>query len=107
MDKIDVSDKFDFISPYPDVYYEYDDNTGYCGRYTIVFYGIKATSGFMKLVSIVFPMILIACINTLNVGNEFKEIAKNHMEDNCQKGVDPTGYLQVTSALALAAIFIL
>jgi len=99
LDKIDKSKKFDFISPYPKIYYEYDADKDYCPRYVVTFYCV--TSGLHKFISIIFPMVLISFIATLNVMNEILVV---HVDNESN---DVMAHLQVTSALTLAAVFIL
>jgi len=97
LEKIDASKKFDFVSPYPKLHFVYDTEKKYCSRFVMTFY--CSTAGFMKFLSIILPIFLISVVATINVANEW--ISPD------AKGSEVTGHLEVTSALTLAAVFIL
>jgi len=116
MHKVDVSKKFDFISPYPSLHYEYDKNKKYCTRFEMTFYCF--TADFLKILAIILPMFLITIITTINLINEWtsyiKENNDNKDDNNDDKDDnnddshgDVLAHLQVTSALTLAAVLIL
>mmetsp|Transcript_17360 Transcript_17360/g.22570 ORF Transcript_17360/g.22570 Transcript_17360/m.22570 type:complete len:406 (+) Transcript_17360:181-1398(+) len=97
LDKLDKTKLFDFISPYPEIRYEYDVKKKYCARYTLTFYCIKG--GFTKFMTIILPIFLIAVINTINVLNDSFDFGDGP--------VDTADHLGVSSALGLTAVFLL
>jgi len=102
LDKIDKTKKYDFISPYPKVYFEYEKKKDYAPRFVLSFYCI--TSGFKKFVSIILPMFLVTFITTINVANDDNVINE---DTNEKDGEETSNHLQVMSALTLTAVFIL
>lgn len=66
-DKMDKADGYDFISPFPKVSYLYDTNKKYCPKFMLRF--LMVEDGMKKFVEIVFPMFLIAGMNTIHVLN--------------------------------------
>jgi len=127
MGKIDQTKIYDFISPYPRVYYEHDSAKGYCPRFVVTFYCL--TSGVTKMISSILPIFLVAFIALLNVFNDYVSMTQTQSEfdihatmtDNITgtvnvlvgKAIEPgehadiLGHLQVMAALTLAAVFIL
>jgi len=99
LDKIDKSKKYNFLSPYPKVYYEYDGKKKYCPRFVVSFYAV--TSGFQKMVSIILPMILVTFLTLMNVVNDIMKV------DEGGNPEEATNHLQVASALTLTIVFIL
>jgi len=88
--KMDKSNTYDLITPYPEVSYLYDTKKKYCPKFEVSFYMVE--SGFSKFMSIVFPMILIVVLNTLHVLGEQP---------------DSIDFLGNASILALTAVVIL
>jgi len=88
--KLDKSKSYDFVTPFPQVTYLYDTKRGYCSRFRVTFYMVE--SGFSKFVKIVFPMLLIAILNTVNV---------------LDRDVESTNFLNNAATFALTAVFIL
>jgi len=66
--KMDKSIAYDLITPYPEVSYLYDKKKEYCPKFEVSFYMVE--SGISKLIGIIFPMILVAVLNTLQVLGE-------------------------------------
>ena len=96
LDKMDKTKVYNLLSPYPEVFYEYDDSAkDYCPRFTLQFYLVKP--GFYKLVSTLLPIILVWFVSVLNVWNDFAE----------EDGEETSNHLQVTSALTLTIVFVL
>jgi len=85
--KLDKSLSYDFITPFPSIKYYYNHHKKTCSKFEVSFELVEA--GNAKFVQIVFPMLLISFLNTLNVLDD---------ED-----VD----LGNSSTLALTAVFIL
>jgi len=126
-EKLDQTKKWDFISPYPRIYYEHDNAKGYCPRYVVTFYCY--VSGATKLITFILPIFLVFFIALLNVINDYslyisdssKFVINGTMTDNITgtvsvlggdaiehgEGADVLGHLQVMAALTLAAVFIL
>jgi len=103
LDKLDCTKKYDFISPYPKVYVEYEKKKEYAPRFVLSFYCI--TSGFAKIVSIVLPMILITFMTFVNVMND---VMTEEIDDaEIIKGEEVSSHLQVMSVLTLSTVFIL
>jgi len=88
-DKMDQSLNYDFITPLPTVRYKYNHEKGYCSKLEVTFYMLESSS-HSKFVQIIFPMLLIAILNTINVSK-----------------ADESGFVSNASAFALAAVFIL
>lgn len=95
LDKMDKTKVYNLLSPYPEVYYEYDNKKEYCPRFTVQFYLVKP--GFYKLVKTLLPMILVWFVSVLNVWNDFLQTG----------GDETSNHLQVTSALTLTIVFVL
>ncbi|VEU36815.1 unnamed protein product [Pseudo-nitzschia multistriata] len=93
LEKIDKSENYDFVSPYPQIYYQYDKRKNYCPRFVLSF--IVNKYSFACFVRFILPMFLVTIIATLNAVHDFME------------GMDVGGHLQVTSALTLTVVFIL
>lgn len=93
LDKIDKSQSYDFMSPHPRIYYQYDTDKKYCPRVVVSFFVNKFS--FRSFVNLILPMILVAAINSINVMNDLYE------------KVDVVDHLQVSSALTLTIVFIL
>jgi len=90
-EKMDDSKSYDFLTPFPEVYYYYDKKKKYCPKFKVSFYMVE--SGTSKFVQIVFPMLLIAILNTVQV---------------LDTGfVENTNYLSNAATFALTAVFIL
>jgi hypothetical protein len=70
-DKMDKAETFDFISPFPKVSYLYDTNKKYCPKFMLKF--LMVEDGMKRFVEIVFPMFLIAGMNTIHVLNPDEE----------------------------------
>jgi len=112
-DKIDKTKKFDFLSPYPKVFYEYENKKDYCPRFVLSFYIVE--SGLQKLVSIILPILLVTFVTALNVLNDYDQYQKHfdYIRSNPdgneipEKGEEPANHLQITSALTLTVVFIL
>lgn len=66
-DKMDRAENYDFISPFPKISYLYDTNKKYCPKFLVRF--LMVEDGMKKFVEIVFPMFLIAGMNTIHVLN--------------------------------------
>lgn len=93
IDIVDKAASYNVLSPYPEVYYEYEKDNENCQRFCLSFYVVK--SGFDKVFSILLPMVLVSIVALLNVLN-----------DDMNKE-DATNHLQVSSALTLAIVFVL
>lgn len=98
LDKIDRTKHYDFVSPYPEVRYEYDDTKKkYCARYTLKYYVIKG--GFTKFMTIILPIFMICAMNTINVLNDAFDFGDGP--------VNVEDHIGVSSALGLTAVFLL
>lgn len=95
LDKMDKTKVYNLLSPYPEIFYEYDPAKDYCPRFTLQFYLVKP--GFYKLVSALLPMIFVWFVSVLNVWNDF----------DTKDGDETSNHLQVTSALTLNIVFVL
>jgi hypothetical protein len=100
-EKIDKSYVYDFVSPFPNVTYLYDTEKKYCPKYLVTF--LLVEDGMKKFIMIVFPMILIAALNHLNVINA-KNAAENPDTENAVHAVD---YLNNSATFALAVVVFL
>ncbi len=96
LDKMDKSKKYNLLTPWPEVFYEYDPKKKYCPRFVVQFYLVDP--GFYKLVSTLLPMILVWFVSILNVWNDFSQRPD---------GEETANHLQVTSALTLTIVFVL
>ena len=65
MDKMDRTTSYDFVSPFPTVQYLYDPKKDYCPKYLVSF--LMVDQGMKKFVEVVFPMLLVATMNHINV----------------------------------------
>jgi hypothetical protein len=99
-DKIDKSYVYDFVSPFPNVTYLYDTEKKYCPKYLVTF--LLVEDGMKKFIEIVFPMILIAALNHLNVRNATKAAANPDTEP-----VHAVDYLNNSATFALAVVVFL
>jgi hypothetical protein len=100
-DKIDKSYVYDFVSPFPNVTYLYDTQKKYCPKYLVTF--LLVEDGMKKFIVVVFPMILIAALNHLNVINA-KIAAENPDTSDDVNAVD---YLNNSATFALAVVVFL
>lgn len=100
-DKIDKTYVYDFVSPFPHITYLYDTKKKYCPKYMVTF--LLVEDGMKKFIEIVFPMILIAALNHLNVLNA-KYAAENPESGN---SVDAVDYLNNSATFALAVVVFL
>jgi len=91
LDKMDQCGCYDFVSPLPKLWYLYDKKKRYCPKFEVSFYLVEA--GESKFVQIIFPMLLIATLNTIRIASG---------ED-----ISPSGFLGNASTLGLTAVFIL
>ncbi|CAJ1946550.1 unnamed protein product [Cylindrotheca closterium] len=100
-EKIDKSYVYDFVSPFPNITYLFDNSAKkYCPKYSIQF--LLVEDGMKKFFEIVFPMLLIAAMNHLNVVNAVKAIRNgNEME------VEAVDYLNNSATLALSVVVFL
>jgi len=89
--KMDRVKSYDFVTPFPEVTYQYDKKKKYCPKFKVTFYMVE--SGTSKFVQIVFPMLLIAILNTVQV------LDRDFVEN--------TNYLNNAATFALTAVFIL
>jgi len=89
--KMDKIKTYDFLTPFPEVTYQYDIKKKYCPKFKVAFYMVE--SGTSKFVQIVFPMLLIAILNTVQV------LDKDFVEN--------TNFLSNAATFALTAVFIL
>jgi len=89
--KMDKSKTYDFVTPFPEVTYQYDKKKEYCPKFKVSFYMVE--SGTSKFVQIVFPMLLIAILNTVQV------LDRDFVEN--------TNFLNNAATFALTAVFIL
>jgi len=126
LDKIDGSKKYDFVSPYPRVYFEYDKKKKYCPRFAATFYCYQ--SSWSKLINTLFPMVLVSIIAALNTWNDWdsrytdktlfylkgNSTAEDGLTETHQYlvkensvGAEVLDHLGISSALTLAAVFIL
>lgn len=99
-EKIDKSYIYDFVSPFPNITYLYDEGKGYCPKYSIQF--LLVEDGMKKFIEIVFPMLLIAAMNHLNVINAVKAV-----EQDKPDFVEAVDYLNNSATLALAVVVFL
>lgn len=95
VDKLDQTNNYDFVTPYPEVYYKmkldhHGNNSGF-SKFVVSFYFIE--SGFSKFIEIVFPMLLIYFMNIINV-------SMNHI-------TAPEDYLANSATFALTVVFLL
>eukprot|EP00957_Ditylum_brightwellii_P111354 8493156-Ditylum_brightwellii.AAC.1 len=90
-DKMDKMQDYDFITPFPNVEYIYDNKKKYCPKCRITFYLVQ--QGNSKMIEIIAPMLLISILNTLNVINDEK--------------VENVDYIANSAAFTLTAAFIL
>jgi len=81
---------YDFITPYPDISYFYDKNKEYCPKFEVSFHLVEY--GISKFIGSVFPMILIAVLNTLQI---------------LSNNADSASFILNASIFALTAVFIL
>jgi len=88
-DKMDQSLNYDFITPLPTVRYKYNHEKEYCSKLEVTFYMLESSS-HSKFVQIIFPMLLITILNTINVSR-----------------VDESDFVSNASTFALTAVFIL
>lgn len=86
-EKMDQSLNYNFITPFPKIRYQHDKD--YCSKFKVTFYMLESSS-YSKLVQIIFPMLLIAILNTINVIN-----------------ADESEFIGNASTFALTAVFIL
>eukprot|EP00541_Cyclophora_tenuis_P000160 CAMPEP_0116563116 /NCGR_PEP_ID=MMETSP0397-20121206/12547_1 /TAXON_ID=216820 /ORGANISM="Cyclophora tenuis, Strain ECT3854" /LENGTH=313 /DNA_ID=CAMNT_0004089509 /DNA_START=50 /DNA_END=992 /DNA_ORIENTATION=+ len=93
IDKLDRSVQYDFVTPYPEVRYLYDPEKEYCPSLEITFYVVSG--GMSNFVSIIFPMFLIASLNTMSVINDY--ISPQNLP----------GFINNAATFALTAIFML
>ncbi|KAL3945089.1 MAG: hypothetical protein SGBAC_000818 [Bacillariaceae sp.] len=99
-EKIDKSYVYDFASPFPTVTYFYDPGKKYCPKYSVSFMLVE--DGMKKFIEIVFPMILIAAMNHLNVINSVWAV-----QGRTDEVVEAVSYINNSATLALAVVVFL
>ncbi|CAJ1940056.1 unnamed protein product [Cylindrotheca closterium] len=99
-EKIDRSYVYDFASPFPTITYYYDTTKHYCPKYSVSF--LLVEDGMKKFIEIVFPMILIAAMNHLNVINAVWSV-----QGRTDETVEAVDYINNSATLALAVVVFL
>ena len=65
MNKMDKTENYDFVSPFPEVKFLFDRKKKYSPKYIIKF--VMVENGYKRFVEVVFPMLLVAVMNHVNI----------------------------------------
>ena len=95
---LDNMTKYDLLSPFPEVDFEYDKKKGYCPKYSVTFY--LAIDGIAKFVGTLIPLVLVCTLNTLHLINDCKH------SDEGNEAEKVSELLNFSSMLALTVVFL-
>mmetsp|Transcript_26737 Transcript_26737/g.30867 ORF Transcript_26737/g.30867 Transcript_26737/m.30867 type:complete len:366 (+) Transcript_26737:779-1876(+) len=98
-EKLDQSDGYDFICPYPKIYYIRDLKKKSCSKFKIEFMVVEG--GSQQFITIFLPMILIATLSTINVW------ISDDLDDKEPGIMNDDRHLQISATIALAAVLLL
>jgi len=98
-EKLDQSDGYDFLCPFPKISYICDLKKKSCSKFKIEFMVVEG--GSEKAITIFLPMILIATLSTINVW------ISDYLDDKEPDITNDDRHLQISATIALAAVLLL